>query len=191
MCCLPQHGFKWGCVMGVYMSVWLCVCHRGCGSHRLAQSHIDPSSLTGWCKCLSTILSPLLLTRKITVAATSSCLPLLCVLLSYWATLISFLSRPTSIPPSVLPFSPFFLVLVLSLLPSFCSLPLFFLLHFMSLFPCLLHLLLSVLQAIFKLSWSQEPVNTASSLQVCILWGGAADRKKLTALSLVQTSQYY
>lgn len=53
----------------------LCLCgrslYRSCVSHRLDLSHIDLSSSISWCKCLSTILSVLLLARKTAFTSTS------------------------------------------------------------------------------------------------------------------------
>lgn len=96
-----------------WQHTWVCVCHRGNGSYRSLQLHIDLSLLIGWCKCLSTILSPLLLTRHIAVISTSSCPPPLsdsvCVLLSFREAQILFI--PWRSPPSfhLLPRSPFLL----------------------------------------------------------------------------------
>lgn len=70
--------------MDCHYPVCVCVCvhPRGCVSHRLVQSLIDPSSSIGWCKCMSAILSPLVFTRKIAITSSSrpSARVCLCVL---------------------------------------------------------------------------------------------------------------
>lgn len=132
--------------MAVYMNMCVSVYHRGHGSHRLLQLHIDLSLLIGWCKCLSTILSPLLLTRLIAVISTSSCLPPL----SNWVYVfvcVTLVLRSTN-PFYALTVSTILYLFPYSLSSSFCFpvvFPLFLLLllllYLLYLFSSLLHLL--------------------------------------------------
>lgn len=108
----------------VCVCLWICVCHRGCGNHRLVQSRIDPSSSIGWCKCLSTILSLPLLTWRIAVTSTTCRPPVLSVCVYYsCAVQLLFSSFSDHFLLSLPSPSPSALLLLSAIFSHFCFRP--------------------------------------------------------------------